>query len=101
MWPSPALDLYPNSIVLDARGVALDRLLSRPSQHISGRDVELAAVAGTGHDGTFKIALGKRALEVRTRIAEGVKRSAHIRDRDAHSPDVERRQLALSDPSCV
>jgi hypothetical protein len=37
------------------------------------------------------MSLGKRALQVRTRIAEGVERSAHVRDRYARSVDVERR----------
>ena len=52
-------DLHPNGIVLDARGVTSHRLLSRASQHGAVCDIELAAVAGTGDDGSFKVALGR------------------------------------------
>jgi hypothetical protein len=101
MWPSPAFDLYPDSIVLDARGVASDRLLSRPSQHVAGRDVELAAVAGTRHYRSLETTLSEGTLKVRARISEGVERAVDIRDRNAHSADVERLQPSLGHPSCI
>jgi hypothetical protein len=96
-----ASDLYLDTVLLDARHIASHRLLCGPSQQGSGRDVELAAVAGAGHDRTFEIAAGKRALEVRARIAEGVECSSHIRDRDLHAADLERRQLTFSDVLCA
>jgi hypothetical protein len=58
-------------------------------------------VAGTGDDHSFKIALGKRAPEVRARVTKGVKRSVNIGECDARSANVERRQLALSDFGCA
>src|SRR6187431_55133 len=80
------LDL--KSFVRDADAVALDGLLSWPSQQRAGRDVEPAPVAGTGHGRALQLTRRERALEVGTRIAEGVERSAHVRHRDSLSADL-------------
>jgi hypothetical protein len=92
-----ASELDLEDLVVHTHRVASHRLLSGPSQHAATRDVELAPVAGAGHDRALELTLGQGAAEVGTGVVEGVKRSAHVRYRNPLSADFESRKLTLTD----
>jgi hypothetical protein len=71
-FSSSTSDFNLDGVTLNSDGIAINGILRRPPYNSSGTQIELRAVAGTGDDRFFQLALRKGTLSVSASVAERV-----------------------------